>query len=102
VDRRDGPCFCCWYVGVGRAGKIGLGAKVGYHNFIRYSQVDDPDNDGVLEDGEIDYAIDSGAFNGVTIETISNTPFRRTSPWAARCNGTARRSRSIRSPNAAA
>ncbi|HPQ70299.1 MAG TPA: outer membrane beta-barrel protein [bacterium] len=50
-------------------GKIGLGAKVGYHNFIRYSQVDDPDNDGVLEDGEIDYAIDSGAFDGVTVET---------------------------------
>jgi len=50
------------------AKNFGLGVKIGYHNFVRYQPVDDPDNDGVLEDGEIDYAIDSGAFDGVTIE----------------------------------
>ncbi|MHA1568516.1 MAG: outer membrane beta-barrel protein [Alphaproteobacteria bacterium] len=47
---------------------FGLGFKIGYHNFIRYTPTDDADNDGVLEDGEIDYAIDSGAFDGVTVE----------------------------------
>jgi hypothetical protein len=47
---------------------FGLGVKLGYHNFIRYTPTDDPDGDGVLEDGEIDYAIDSGAFDGFTPE----------------------------------
>ncbi len=47
---------------------FGLGLKVGYHNFVRYDPTDDPDGDGVLEDGEIDRSIDSGAFDGFTIE----------------------------------
>ncbi|NLH50685.1 MAG: outer membrane beta-barrel protein [Myxococcales bacterium] len=48
---------------------FGLGVKLGYHNFVRYNPTDDPDGDGALEDGEIDYAIDSGAFDGFTFET---------------------------------
>lgn len=46
----------------------GAGLKIGYHNFVRYNTTDDPDGDGVLEDGEIDRSIDSGAFDGFTIE----------------------------------
>jgi len=70
----------CWLVAVGvvlslwlavPAGaaekRFGAGLKLGYHNFIRYSDSDDPDGDGVLEDGEIDDSIDSGAFDGFTI-----------------------------------
>jgi len=47
---------------------FGLGIKLGYHNFVRYSPTDDPNNNGVLEDGEIDNAVDSGAFDGFTVE----------------------------------
>lgn len=46
---------------------FGVGLKLGYHNFIRYSDADDPDGDGVLDDGEIDRTIDSGAFDGFTM-----------------------------------
>lgn len=49
--------------------KFGLGIKIGYHNFVRYDPTDDADGDGVLEDGEIDRTIDSGAFDGFTFET---------------------------------
>ncbi|MDP8224741.1 MAG: outer membrane beta-barrel protein [Candidatus Lernaella stagnicola] len=59
----------CW-VGAAQAAekKIGLGLKLGYHNFVRYNPTDDPDGDGVLEDGEIDQSIDAGAFDGFAVE----------------------------------
>ncbi len=47
---------------------FGVGLMLGYHNFVRYSPTDNPDGDGILEDGEIDNAVDSGAFDGFTIE----------------------------------
>lgn len=64
--------------------KFGLAAKIGYHNFVRYTPVDDPNNDGVLDDGEIDYAIDSGAFDGFTMELEFGYRF---SPNFALCGG---------------
>jgi Outer membrane protein beta-barrel domain len=73
--RRLLPLLLCALVWLALAGpaaaqdkNFGLGLKIGYHNFIRYNPTDDPDGDGVLEDGEIDQSIDSGAFDGFTIE----------------------------------
>jgi hypothetical protein len=47
---------------------FGVGLKLGYHNFVRYTPPATPDKDNALEDGEVDTAIDSGAFDGLTIE----------------------------------
>jgi opacity protein-like surface antigen len=47
---------------------FGVGLMVGYHNFVRYEAVAGPNSNGILDDGEIDRAVGSGAFNGFTIE----------------------------------
>jgi opacity protein-like surface antigen len=45
-----------------------LSVRVGYHNFVGVGRDQWPDNDGVLEDGELDYAVHADDLNGLACD----------------------------------